>query len=145
MEMFSKKSGEKPCNTIDTLIGVKTEIKGDIVFSGGLRVDGKIKGNILARGDGGSTLVLSEHAVVTGNITVPHMVVNGTVKGNVKATERIELQAKADVTGDVSYKTIEIALGAVVNGNMVRESAGEKASVTKLKPMSVGASAPEPE
>ncbi len=131
LDMLNKKSGEKPCNTIDTLIGIKTEMKGDITFSGGLRIDGKVRGNITAKGDGSSTLVLSEHAVVTGNVTVPHMIINGTIKGQVRASERIELQSKADITGDVNYKAIQIALGAVINGNLLREV--EKGAVTKLK------------
>lgn len=129
---MKKKAGEKPCNTIDTLIGVKTELKGDIVFSGGLRIDGKVKGSISAKGDASSTLVLSEHAVVTGNVTVPHIVVNGVIKGHVRSSERVELQAKADITGDLTYKTLEIALGASINGNLIREDV-EKNTVTKLK------------
>lgn len=138
---LSKTPNEKPCNTIDTLIGVKTEIKGDIIFSGGLRIDGKIKGNIVAKGEGNSTLVLSEHAVVIGNVTVPHIISNGTIKGNVRATERIELQPKAEIAGDVYYKVIEMALGAVINGNLVREVAPEagKATVARLKPVAGGA------
>ncbi len=131
LDMLNKKSGEKPCNTIDTLIGIKTELKGDITFSGGLRIDGKVKGSITAKGDGSSTLVLSEHAVVTGNVTVPHMIINGTIKGQVRSSEHIELQPKADITGDVTYKTLQMALGAVVNGNLLREA--EKGAVTKLK------------
>lgn len=129
---MKKKIAEKPCNTIDTLIGVKTELKGDIVFSGGLRIDGKVRGSITAKGDANSMLVLSEHAVVTGNVTVPHLVVNGVIKGNVRSSERVELQTKADITGDLIYKTLEIALGASMNGNLVRDDA-EKATVTKLK------------
>lgn len=129
---MKKKVSDKPCSTIDTLIGVKTEIKGDIVFSGGLRIDGKVKGNITAKGDASSTLVLSEHAVVTGNVTVPHIVINGVVRGHIRSSERVELQAKADITGDLSYKTLEMALGASINGNLVREDA-EKGTVTKLK------------
>ena len=86
LSALGKSATEKPCNTIDTLIGGKTELKGDIVFSGGLRIDGKIRGNITAKGDdGASTLVLSEHAVVTGNVTVPHIITNGSIKGNVRA------------------------------------------------------------
>lgn len=139
MEMFGKKApGEKPCNTIDTLIGVKTEIKGDIAFSGGLRIDGKVKGNISAR-DAGSTLVLSENGAITGNVVVPHMIINGAIKGNVRSSERIELQTKADISGDVTYKTIEMALGAAVNGNLIRESADKgAAAVTKLKSVAGG-------
>ena len=131
LDMIAKKSGEKPCNTIDTLIGIKTELKGDITFSGGLRIDGKVKGNITAKGDDSSTLVLSEHAVVTGNVTVPHMIINGTIKGQVRSSERMELQPRAVITGDVSYKAIQVALGAVVNGNLLREA--EKGTVPKLK------------
>ncbi len=146
MSLLGKKESDKPCNTIDTLIGVKAEIKGDVNFSGGLRIDGKIKGNITARGDTTSTLVLSEHAVVTGNISVPHVVINGAVKGNIQASERIVLQTKADITGDVTYKTIEMALGAAVNGKLVREQ--EKSAVAKLKPVpaaSAGGVVGEPE
>lgn len=141
LSALGKNPNEKPCNTIDSLVGVKTDIKGDIVFTGGLRIDGKIKGNITAKGDGNSTLVLSEHAVVVGNVTVPHVIVNGTIKGNVRAAERIELQHKGEITGDVYYKVIEMAMGAVVNGSMVREigEAGrDKATVTRLKPATTG-------
>jgi len=129
---LGKKVGEKPCNSIDTLIGAKTEIKGDISFNGGLRIDGKIKGDVVATGDGNSTVVMSEHAVVTGNVSSPYMIVNGTIKGNVRCSERLELQAKAEVIGDVTYKTIAIEPGAVVNGNLVREPE-RGAVVTRLK------------
>lgn len=137
LNSLGKAPAEKPCNTIDTLIGVKSELKGDIVFSGGLRIDGKVRGNITAKGDANSTLVLSEHAVVTGNVTVPHIITNGSIKGNVRAAERIELQTKSEIVGDVYYKVIEMALGAVINGNLVRESLegnrDGKGVVTRLK------------
>jgi cytoskeletal protein CcmA (bactofilin family) len=133
---LNKAPAEKPCNTIDTLIGTKTEIKGDIVFSGGLRIDGKIRGNITAKGDANSTLVLSENAQIIGNVTVPHVISNGSIKGNVRASERIELQPKAEIAGDVYYKVIEMALGAVINGSLVRElSDAARAAVTRLKPV----------
>lgn len=139
LNALGKKPNDKPCNTIDTLIGVKSELKGDIVFSGGLRIDGKVRGNVTAKGEGNSTLVLSENATITGNVTVPHIISNGSIKGSVRATERIELQNKAEITGDVYYKVIEMALGAVVNGSLVREvvEAGRegpnKGVVTRLK------------
>lgn len=139
LNALGRASTDKPCNTIDTLIGAKTDVKGDIVFSGGLRVDGKIHGNITAKGEGNSTLVLSENAAVTGNITVPHVITSGSIKGNVRAAERIELQSKAEIVGDVYYKVIEMALGAVVNGNLVREmvetgrDSTNKGTVTRLK------------
>lgn len=139
LSALGKKPNDKPCNTIDTLIGVKSELKGDIVFSGGLRIDGKVRGNVTAKGESNSTLVLSENATITGNVTVPHIITNGTIKGNVRAAERIELQNKAEISGDVYYKVIEMALGAVVNGSLVRETveAGRespnKGVVTRLK------------
>ncbi|MFV1998417.1 MAG: polymer-forming cytoskeletal protein [Acidiferrobacterales bacterium] len=133
------KKSEKPCNTIDTLIGVSTEIKGDISFTGGLRIDGKIKGNITAAGDGSSTLVLSEHAEVVGDIQVPHMILNGKIEGNVHCAEHVELQPEAQIIGDVHYQIIEMALGATVNGNLVREEGmadAQKGNVAKLKSVS---------
>lgn len=141
LSTLSKSPNEKPCNTIDTLVGSRTELKGDITFTGGLRVDGKLKGNIIARGDGNSTLVLSENAVVIGNVSVPHIITNGTIKGTVRAAERIELQPKAEIAGDLYYKVMEMASGAVVNGNLVREMpevAKDKAPVARLKPVASG-------
>jgi len=144
LSALGKTPTEKPCNTIQTLIGDKTDLKGDIVFTGGLRVDGKVRGNITAKGDGNSTLVLSEHAMVTGNVTVPHIITNGTIKGNVRAAERIELQPKAEISGDVYYKVIEMSLGAVINGNLLREPVEvNKGTVTRLKSASEGSSEAE--
>lgn len=142
---LGKNPNEKPCNTIDTLVGARTELKGDLAFSGGLRIDGKLKGNVTAKGEGNSTLILSENAVIIGNVTVPHMIINGTIKGTVRAAERIELQPKAEIAGDVCYKVLEVAHGAVINGNLVREmtdQSKDRAPVTRLKPLG-GAAADE--
>jgi cytoskeletal protein CcmA (bactofilin family) len=139
LSALNKSPSEKPCNTIDTLIGAKTEIKGDITFTGGLRIDGKVRGNVTAKGDANSTLVLSENAVILGSVTSPHIISNGSIKGNVRAAERIELQPRAEIAGDVYYKVIEMALGAVINGSLVREVGEVKAPVTRLKPVPSGA------
>lgn len=114
-----KKTSNKPQNRIDTLIGVGTHIEGNIAFSGGLRIDGHVKGNISAEPGQSGTLVLSEPARVDGEINVSHVVVNGTVLGPVYANEYAELQPKARVTGDVYYKTLEMHLGAIVEGKLV--------------------------
>ncbi len=140
LDKLARKPSEKPCNTIDTLIGVSTELKGDIAFSGGLRIDGKVKGNITARSDDNSTLVLSENAMVTGDVNVPHMIVNGKIKGNVTSAERLELQAKAEINGDVTYKVLEIVAGAQVNGIITRVS--EKGGVVPLKSVDSGRGEP---
>lgn len=112
-------SGGKPVDTIDTLIGQKALFKGDLEFSGGLRVDGQIKGNITARDESNSTLVLSELSEVEGNVSVPHVIVNGSVKGNIISSGRVELQSKSRIVGDVHYKAVEMELGATINGSLV--------------------------
>src|ERR1017187_10652714 len=116
--MFGKRHS-KPKNRIDTLIGAEAKIEGNISFSGGLRGDGEINGNIIAVPGKPSTLVLSEHGRVNGEISVTHLVVNGVVDGPIRAAEYLELQSKAKVTGNVHYKSLEIQLGAIVEGRLV--------------------------
>jgi cytoskeletal protein CcmA (bactofilin family) len=127
------KQHSKPQNRIDTLIGIDTKINGDVRFSGGLRVDGKINGNIIAAPDKPSTLVLSEHAQVNGEISVTHLVINGTVIGPVRASEYMELLGKATITGDVQYKTMEIHLGATIVGKLTHLVEAESEKVVALK------------
>lgn len=124
--MFSK-NRQKPQNRIDTLIGAETVVDGDIDFNGGLRVDGVVNGNITEAGSKPGTLVLSERGRIEGAITVSHAVINGAVVGPVRASEYVELQAKARVTGDVCYKTLEMHIGAVVEGKLIYLSASEPA------------------
>jgi len=133
--MFGKKSN-KPQNSIDCLIGAGTVIEGNIAFIGGLRVDGHVRGNVLSADAKPGTLVLSERARIEGEIRVSHVVINGTVVGPVHATEYVELQAKANVTGDVYYKTLEMQLGAVVQGRLVYQDDAKSEKIVKLKPAS---------
>ena len=113
--LFSRKKGL----SIDTLIGEGTAIDGDLVFSGGLRLDGKVRGNIRAAGDKPSMLVISEKGMVEGEITVGHLILNGTVKGPVHAGELLELQPHARVLGEVRYAALEMHQGALVEGRLV--------------------------
>ena len=111
----------KKADKIDTLIGHNTEIKGDVTFSGGLHVDGKIHGSIIAEQDGGSVVSRSEQGYIEGEIRVPNIVLNGTVKGDVHSGAHIELAPNARVNGNVYYALIEMARGAEVNGNLVHK------------------------
>lgn len=131
--MFGKLHS-KPKNRIDSLIGTESKIDGNISFSGGLRIDGEVNGNIIAVPGQPSMLVLSEHGRVNGEISVTHLVVNGMVDGPVRAAEYLELQSKAKVTGNVHYKTLEIQLGAVVEGRLIHlaEAVSEKVVAFKL-------------
>ena len=122
--MFSSRQ-TKPQNRIDSLVGAGTRIEGNVTFTGGLRVDGEIKGSVIADPSKPSTLVLSEQARVDGEIKVTHLVVNGTVVGPVHVAEYLELQSKAKVTGDVHYRTLEIQLGAIVEGKLIHLAEAE--------------------
>ena len=131
--MFGGKAS-KPQNRIDSLIGEGTTIEGNVIFTGGLRVDGRVKGNVLTADEQPSTLVLSERARVEGEIRVSHAVINGTVVGPVHGNEYVELQAKCSVTGDVHYRTLEIQLGAVVQGRLIYQNDAKSEKVVQLKP-----------
>ena len=134
--MFGSKGNNKPQSRIDCLIGAGTTIEGNITFTGGLRVDGHVRGNVLASDGKAGTLVLSEQAQIEGEIRVSHVVVNGTVVGPVHAGEYVELQSKANVTGDVYYRTLEMQLGAVVQGRLVYQNDAKSDKVVQLKPAS---------
>ena len=131
--MFGKSNKTSP---IDSLIGAGTAIEGDISFIGGLRIDGHVKGNVKATGNKPGTLVVSELAKVEGDIDVAHVVINGTVAGPVRGSEYVELLPKARVTGNVSYKSIEIHVGAIVMGQLIYESPQKSEKVVELKPAS---------
>jgi len=110
---------------IDTLIGQHAEVMGDVKFSGGLYIDGTIKGNVYAENDGHSTLSLSERGTIEGEVNVPYIVLNGVVVGDVHSSEHVELSSRARITGNVYYSLIEMAVGAEVNGKLVHSPAAE--------------------
>jgi cytoskeletal protein CcmA (bactofilin family) len=130
--MFERKKHAPPQKRIDCLIGAGTTVNGDLTFTGGLRIDGIVCGNITTANGEPGTLVVSEKARVDGKIDVSHVVVNGTVNGPVTANDFLELQAKARVVGDVAYRTVEMHLGAVVQGRL-QQGEPESASVVELK------------
>jgi cytoskeletal protein CcmA (bactofilin family) len=130
--MFGNRKHLPPQNRIDGLIGAGTVVRGDIVFSGGLRIDGQVHGSVSTANGEIGTLVVSEQARVEGQIKVSHVVVNGTVKGPITADDYLELQAKARIAGDVTYRTLEMHLGAVVQGRLCHDEPGV-APVVELK------------
>lgn len=116
--MFFKKKPTSP-NRIETLIGANTVIDGNIEFSGGLRIDGTVHGSVNEVSVTPGNLIVSEQGRIEGAINVSHATINGVVNGPVNATEYVELQAKARVTGDVRYKTLEMFVGAIVEGKLI--------------------------
>ncbi len=117
---------------VDTLIGEHTKVEGNIIFNGGLHVDGHVQGNVMTRPEADSVLSLSEVGVIEGEVHVANVVLNGTITGDVHALQKIELGPKARVTGSVYYKLIEMAMGAEVNGNLIH-SDETKNQVVSLK------------
>jgi len=118
--MFKKDKRKSKATHLDTLIGQHTHIKGDVSFSGGLRVDGSVTGNILAEDSSDSVLTLSDQGRLEGEIKVPNLLINGSINGHVYATQHVELAAKAKIQGNVYYHMLEMAMGAEVNGQLIR-------------------------
>ena len=126
--MFNKKK-QPP---IKSLIADGSEINGNISFTDGLRVDGKITGNIHAGEEVSSILVISEIATIMGEITADHIIINGTVKGPIHARKMLELQPKARIDGDVRYAALEMHQGALITGQLRPILADEEKPTLKL-------------
>ena len=121
--MFRRK--QIPHNKVDTLVGSNSQVKGDLGFSGHCHIDGVVKGNVNAEADSKSALSISEEATVEGGVTVPFVILNGLVRGDVIASQRVELGPTARVIGNVYYNLIEMAIGAEINGKLVHQPEGQ--------------------
>ena len=110
--------GKKKQPPIKSLIAQGSCIEGNLKFTDGLRIDGEVIGDIRAVEGSASILVISESACVTGQIYADHVIINGRVMGPVHASELLELQPKAKIAGDVSYKALEMHQGAVISGQL---------------------------
>lgn len=130
--MWGNKKHSTPQKRIDSLIGAGTIVNGDVTFTGGLRIDGRVQGNVVAANGDPSTLVISEQAKIDGEVRVSHMVVNGAVNGPLVANDYLELQPNARIVGDVTYKTLEMHVGAIVQGRLIHAEPG-MASVVEMK------------
>jgi len=117
-----KQKPRRPAGHFDTLVSSRTTVKGDVHFSGGLHVDGTIRGRVVAEEGGDAVLRVSEVGSVEGDIVAPHVIVNGTVHGDVYASTHLELAEKASIHGNVYYNLIKMAMGASVNGSLVHQN-----------------------
>jgi len=115
---------------IDTLIGAKTRIHGDVEFAGGLHLDGHIHGDVKGAAGGHAILSVSETGQVEGSVFAASVLVNGTVHGDIDATDRVELGAKARVLGSVHYSVIETAVGAQIYGKLIHRAPGGQIAAT---------------
>src|SRR6266508_1650532 len=129
--MFDNK--KPPQKRIDSLIGAGTTVDGDVTFTGGLRIDGSVRGRVTTVDNQPAMLVVSEQARIDGEIRVSDVVINGAVNGPVMANDYLELQAKARVNGDVTYRTLEMHVGAIVQGKLTHAEQEMAAVVVELK------------
>lgn len=132
--MFGKKKSDKSksieINKLSSLIADNVEIVGDVIFSDGLRVDGRVKGNVINKGEERGLLVLSERGCIEGSVRTHDAVINGTIIGDVTVTHFLELQPKARVTGNISYSQLQMDCGASVDGKL--EKLEEPDAATKV-------------
>ena len=117
--------GRTARNEIESLVAASARVEGDLKFSGGLRVDGEVHGNVVAADGADSMLIVSEHARIEGEVRCASLVVNGYIAGSVYSSELLELQPKGRIHGDVHYRLLEMHGGALVTGKLTHEPAGE--------------------
>src|SRR5580693_2171054 len=118
--MFKRNKNTKA--KIDTLIGAETRINGDVEFAGGLHLDGYINGSVKGQLSPDTFLSVSESGCIEGSVIAPSVILNGIVKGDIEAGDRVELGAKARVLGNVHYTVIETAVGAQINGKLIHRA-----------------------
>ena len=121
--MFGNK--QRRHNAVETRIGSNTTISGDLHFTGGCHIDGTVVGNVTADQESHAALTVSEDGNVDGGVTVPYVLLNGIVRGDVYANQRVELGPTARVIGNVYYNLIEMAIGAEINGKLVHQAEGQ--------------------
>jgi cytoskeletal protein CcmA (bactofilin family) len=110
---------------IDSLVGISARIEGDLCFTGGLRIDGEVHGNVIAGESTENVLIVSEHARIEGEVHCATVIINGYIAGQVYASELLELQPKGRIVGDVFYKMLEMHGGAEVTGKLTHQQTGE--------------------
>jgi cytoskeletal protein CcmA (bactofilin family) len=120
--MFGRKK-QPPTANIETLIGAGARIEGNLIVTGGVHLEGYVKGNVTTGPEGAAVLSIGPQGVVEGIVEVPRVVVHGEVRGDIRAKDKVELGAGARVSGNVSYGVIEMAAGAVIQGRLIAPGA----------------------
>ncbi|CAE6858978.1 hypothetical protein R75461_07881 [Paraburkholderia nemoris] len=125
--MFSRKKTTAGIHqkTLTTLIAQDMHIRGDVEFSGGLRLDGQVHGNVTSQAGSQSLLVLSERCSITGNVHGYDVIVNGTIVGDLIADHFVELQPNARVSGNICYQQLRMDCGASVEGRLMKREAAQ--------------------
>ncbi|HYG06661.1 MAG TPA: polymer-forming cytoskeletal protein [Stenotrophomonas sp.] len=120
--MFGNKTNRGDQTVVDTLIGAQVVIRGDLVFSGGLYIEGRVHGKIIAEDGTAAMVTLAEQGRIEGEVRAPVVVINGQLDGDVHAAERVELAPKARVHGNVHYQVVEMSAGAQLTGHLIHST-----------------------
>lgn len=138
--MFGKKKDSPiELSKLSSLIASNMDITGDIQYVEGLRVDGRIKGNVIAKDGEKSLLALSDQGRIVGNVSAYDAVVNGTIEGDLEVTHFLELQANARVVGNIVYRQLKMDCGASVEGKLTKlSSSGENSNVVEISATGTG-------
>jgi cytoskeletal protein CcmA (bactofilin family) len=106
--------------TIDSLLGSSTRIQGDLLFAGGLQIEGRVAGHVRATGEAPSRVVVGEAAEIEGSVEAEVVELHGLVRGDILARGRIQLGPRARVEGNLTYGALEVAAGALISGKLVK-------------------------
>jgi cytoskeletal protein CcmA (bactofilin family) len=123
MALWTSKRKQPP---IRTLVGEGTVVTGEVRFSDGIRIDGEVRGDVIATGGDHNLVVISEKARVHGKVRAGHVIINGEVNGPVHSDELLELQPNARINGDVRYEKLEMHQGATISGELRPLDAAER-------------------
>lgn len=127
--MFRRKQNKSiEVTKLTSLVSVNVQVAGDLLFTGGVRIDGQVQGNVVGRDGDHGLLVLSEKGTINGNVHVYDAVINGTICGDVEVGHFLELQAGARVTGNITYRQLQMECGAHVDGRLERNGEGATAA-----------------
>jgi cytoskeletal protein CcmA (bactofilin family) len=118
-----KKSGDPLEQRIDCLIGSDTSLEGDLIFTGGLRIDGRVTGDVTVASIDAGTLTIGDQGCIEGEVRVSHLIVYGEIRGTVYATGLVDLRPNARIFGDVHYSALEMQVGAQIVGHLVKHRA----------------------
>lgn len=123
---LNRKPGSMPSTRLSSLVAPGVQITGDVAFTGGLRIDGRVAGKLVgqtADGQPASLLVLSESGRIEGSVRCSDAVINGAVDGDLDIENFLELQSNAVVTGTIRYRQLKMDVGATVQGQLLKVKA----------------------
>jgi cytoskeletal protein CcmA (bactofilin family) len=115
-----RKAGDPVHDNVEAFLGSNVQVRGDVHFSGGLRIDGEVTGDVVVSGVDAGTLTIGDSGRVSGNVRVSHLVVYGHISGHVHATGLVDVRPQGQIEGDVHYGSLEMAAGAVIRGRLIR-------------------------